>query len=514
MGIQFKHDAMVLVGFMAAAAAATSGCAADEMGNGGDPGVGLPDEACVPSTNTEGVDRRCGVWVNARVGNDGNAGTQGAPLKTIAKALVVAPSKGNRIYVCAQEFNESLLVPGGMEIYGGLDCNNGWRWIGESKKTVITAPEGETPLSFHGGGGVAILEDLHVIAKSIPPSDTGLAGRSSIAVNTSGIPLYFRRSIIEAGDGAPGAPGEAFVNESAASGQAGNFGNAACTSAMVLGGASVSNTCGTPDDRSDDSFGGAGGIGGIEAGANGTKGGPGEATNHGSGESATGRCTAGRDGANGEDGLPGAGATGFGWLFLDGYTGPLAGNGTPGKPGQGGGGGGGAKGGAGELMCPFPSTAGGPGGGSGGAGGCGGLGGKGGGAGGASIAVFAGSATAHFTDVVLKTGRGGDGGDGGEGQEGGEGGQGGPGGILSKATGLNPACSGGKGGKGGRGGKGGGGLGGHSIAVAYAVRAPDLQNTTIELGEAGVGGLGARPANNGADGVTAEIYDIEQDLGR
>ncbi|WP_438020623.1 DUF1565 domain-containing protein [Sorangium sp. So ce315] len=508
---------MVLVGFMAAAAAATSGCTSDEMGNGalgGHTGDGLPDEACVPSLNAEAVDRSCGVWVHARRGNDGNAGTSGAPLKTITKALDVARAKGKRIYLCAQEFEESVLVPGGTEIYGGLDCENGWRWIGESQKTVITAPEGETPLSFHGGSGVAVLEDLHVIAKSILPSHTGLAGRSSIAVNTSGIPLYFRRSIIEAGDGAPGAQGEAFGDDRAASGVSGNFGNPACTSATVLGGTAVSNTCGTPDERADDSRGGDGGLGGIEAGADGTRGGPGEAMNHGRGESETARCTAGKDGTNGEDGRPGAGATGFGWLFLDGYTGPLAGDGGPGKPGQGGGGGGGAKGGAGELMCPFASSAGGPGGGSGGAGGCGGLGGKGGGAGGASIAVFAGSATAHFDDVVLKTGRGGDGGDGGEGQEGGAGGQGGPGGILSKATGLNPACSGGRGGKGGMGGKGGGGLGGHSIAVAFAVRSPDLANTTIELGEAGVGGIGASPAYNGADGVTAEIYDIEQDLGR
>ncbi|WP_437737789.1 PGRS family protein [Sorangium sp. So ce1335] len=468
----------------------------------------------MPSKNAERVDASCGVWVDASTGHDGDAGIPSAPLKTIAKALDVAWTKGKRVYLCAQKFEESLLVPGGIEIYGGLDCTSNWRWIGKSEKTTITAPEGETPLSFHGGNGVAVLEDLHVIARSILPIHTGLAGRSSIAVNTSGIPLYIRRSTIEAGDGAPGALGGSFMNTPAEAGTSGNFGNAACTSATVLGGTPVSSTCGTPDDRADDSRGGSGGLGGIESGDDGTDGVPGASMNHGRGESETGRCTAGRDGEDGEEGLPGAGATGFGWLFLEGYTGPLAGDGTPGKPGQGGGGGGGAKGGAGTLMCPFASSAGGAGGGAGGAGGCGGLGGIGGGAGGASIAVFAGSATAHLEDVVLKTGRGGDGGDGGLGQDGGEGGLGGSGGILGKATGLNSACSGGNGGRGGKGGDGGGGLGGHSIAVAFAVRAPDLKNTTIEIGEAGLGGRGAGPRYDGADGVAAEIYDIEQNLGR
>ncbi|WP_437960759.1 PGRS family protein [Sorangium sp. So ce119] len=516
MGFQFKHDAVVLVGFIAVATAATSGCAADEMGNGTLGGYTedkFPNEACVPSKNIEGVDPACGVWV-ARTGDDGNAGIPSAPLETIAKALELAWHQGKRVYLCAQEFEETLLVPGGIEIYGGLHCNDNWRWIGEAEKTTITAPEGETPLSFHGGNGVVVLEDLHVIARSILPSHTELAGRSSIAMNTSGIPLYIRRSTIEAGDGAPGAPGDTFENNAAESGKSGNFGNAACTSATVLGGTPVSNTCGTPDDRSDDSRGGTGGTGGIASGADGTNGVPGESMNGGRGEAASSRCTAGEDGEDGANGAAGVGATGFGWLFLEGYTGPLAGNGAPGKPGQGGGGGGGGKGGMGALMCPFANSAGGAGGGSGGAGGCGGLGGIGGGAGGASIAVFAGSATAHFDDVVLKTGRGGDGGDGGKGQEGGEGGPGGSGGILGKASELNSACAGGHGGRGGNGGDGGGGLGGHSIAVAFAVRVPDLKNTTVSLGEAGVGGRGGRAAYNGADGVTAEIYDIEEELGQ
>ncbi|WP_437942036.1 PGRS family protein [Sorangium sp. So ce341] len=505
-----------MLGFISAAAATASGC---NLGQGDYVTIPIDDEPsdddCTPSTAEGKLASSCGLWVS-RTGHDGNAGTSGAPLKTLSKAIELSWSKGKRIYVCAEEFDEAVLVPSGHRIFGGLDCRDDWRWIGDKKKTTLTAPEGETPLKFHGGSGAStvIVEDLHVIARSIPPTHTELAGRSSIAANTSGIPVDFTRCILEAGDGAPGKEGESFASDPAEAGQPGNFGNAACTSAAVLGGAPVFNTCGTPDDREDDSRSGSGGVGSVSSGSDGGHGDPrgaeSDAENGGRGESSSRACTPGDAGADGEDGRPGAGAVGFGDVILDGYTGPLAGNGTPGKPGQGGGGGGGAKGGAGALMCPFENTAGGAAGGSGGAGGCGGLGGNGGGAGGASIAVFAGSATVFFNDVVLRTGRGGDGGDGGRGQEGGEGGQGGPGGILGEATGLNAACSGGPGGRGGRGGHGGGGLGGHSIAVAYAVRAPSLSNTTIELGEAGLGGRGGSARYNGQDGVAAEIYDIEQ----
>ncbi|WP_437282475.1 PGRS family protein [Sorangium sp. So ce375] len=508
MRIRFKIDARCL-GFIPVVAA-LSGCF-NKPDIDAVPYIedDLSDEACTPSKN-KAVSSECGVWVSSTLGHDSNAGISRAPLRTISKALQLSPDRGRRIYVCAQTFDEALLVPGGHSLFGGLDCDDGWRWIGDTKKTTLTAPEGETPLSFDNGEGAAVIEDLHVIARSIPVTHTALAGSSAIAANSSGVPVHFTRCILEAGDGAPGASGAAFVDGAAEEGMAGSFGNPACTSTGVPGGVPVDNTCGTPDDRSDDSRGGTGGTGLVASGEDGREGLPTDVMNGGKGETSARRCTAGQDGAAGVDGVPGAGATGFGSLFLDGYTGPRAGDGTPGTPGQGGGGGGGAKGGAGAQMCPFAATAGGAGGGSGGAGGCGGLGGRGGGAGGASIALFAGSAVIRLNDVVLKTGRGGNGGHGGEGQPGGEGGDGGLGGPLGEAAALNAACRGGRGGRGGQGGRGGGGLGGHSIAIAYAGFEPSLTNTSIENGEAGIGGRGASRAYDGADGVAAEIYDIDQ----
>ncbi|MGK4005023.1 PGRS family protein [Sorangium sp. So ce1036] len=501
MGIQFKIDVLAWAGFIAAVTATTTGCGADDT---------FSDEgsACVPSENEERVDGQCGIWVSVK-GDDGNAGSPGSPVRTITEAIDRAWPRGKRIYLCAQTFDEAVLVPGGYTLYGGLDCDHDWRWVGDRVKTTLTAPEGEVPLSVNGAVDYTILEDLHVLARSIDPARTDLAGASSIAVITRAVPMIVKRSTLQAGDAAPGAPGEEVASERAPAGANGNVGNAACTASTVLGGAAVTNSCGAPDDRSDDSRSGKGGTGGITSGGDGDSGGPYGPSNDGAGETETAACTPGKQGAAGIDGYAGRGATGIGLFTLEGYQGIPGEDGTPGDPGQGGGGGGGARGGAGALMCPFAASAGGAGGGSGGAGGCGGLGGRGGGAGGVSVAIAALSASTQFEDVVLITGRGGDGGDGSPGQRGGAGGDGGEGGILGKAADLNAACRGGRGGNGGTGGHGGGGLGGHSIAIAYRIREPSLDRVTITVGEAGIGGRGATAEFNGGDGVKAKIYDIE-----
>lgn len=502
MRIQFKTDVLAWVGLVASVILITTGCGAEDTFR--DDG-----SACVPSENEGRVHSNCGIWVSNR-GHDGNAGSPGAPLATITAAIDRAGPMGKRIYLCAHTFDEAVVVPsGGYTFYGGLDCDHGWRWIGDRAKTVLTAPEGMVPLSIYGPLDFTNLEDMHIMARSIDPDRADLAGASSIAVISRSVPVNVKRSILQAGNAAPGAPGEVW-REPAPSGMSGNAGNAACTGSTVFGGAAVTNTCGTPDDRSDDSRSGNGGTGGITSGGDGDGGVPGGTTwNGGAGETATTACSPGKQGAAGRDGYSGRGGRGLGLFLLEGYTGIPGGDGTPGTPGQGGGGGGGAKGGAGMLMCPFEATAGGAGGGSGGAGGCGGRGGRGGGAGGASVAIAALSARIHLEDTVLITGRGGDGGDGSPGQLGGDGGEGGDGGILGDATDLNAACRGGRGGKGGNGGWGGGGAGGHSIAIAYRTMDPSLDRVTITVGEAGIGGRGGGVDSHGGDGIKAEIYDVD-----
>ncbi|WP_437951738.1 PGRS family protein [Sorangium sp. So ce296] len=461
--------------------------------------------ACVPSENASGVADTCGVFVSSG-GDDASEGTKEAPVKTLSAALARAEKGKRRVYACAEAFEEAVEVAGSVTIYGGLDCASGWGWMGEQRKTTLTAEAGEIPLVMRGGGGEVNVrvEDVHVQARGIEAGDVTLAGASSIAAVAEEVSVELARCVLEAGDAAAGEPGAEYAVGAMRS-EDGEPGEQACSGERTFGGASVKNDCGTPEDASDDSLGGAGGIGQADIGGLGNPGTPENLANGGKGEGAA-ACTDGIAGANGTEGRPGAGATDVGDISASGYTGVAGHEGTKGSTAQGGGGGGGAKGGAGEGKCMLAESAGGASGGSGGAGGCGGAGGRGGGAGGASIALLSLNATVSFEQVTLKTGRGGAGGKGGAGQEGGEGGAGGPGGKKPEgATALNDACAGGAGGKGGAGGRGGGGRGGHAIGIAYKGAMPPTQGATIELGEAGDGGVGADAEGEGAAGVKAEV---------
>ncbi|MGK3999689.1 PGRS family protein [Sorangium sp. So ce1024] len=462
---------------------------------------------CIPSESAGAVDDVCGVFVSSS-GSDGNPATKEAPVKTLRAALALAEeSDKRRVYACAETFEEVVEVTRGVTIYGGLDCTNGWGWVGEQKKTVLTAGVGEIPLVMRGGGGEASVrvEDVHVQARGVGPDEQeAFAGVSSIAAVAEEASVELVRCVLEAGDAAAGEAGAAY-EVGAMRGAEGKPGAEACSAEIVIPGGGVNNDCGTPEDESDDSISGAGGIGQAASGGLGNPGTPEERANGGKGEGAE-VCTEGTVGADGGEGGPGAGATGLGEISASGYTGVAGSAGVKGGTAQGGGGGGGAKGGVGADKCPTEASAGGASGGSGGAGGCGGAGGRGGGAGGSSIALLSLNATVSFEEVTLKTGRGGAGGKGGEGQEGGDGGAGGPGGTTPEgATALHDACGGGAGGKGGRGGPGGGGRGGHAIGIAYKGAAPSTQGAAIELGEAGPGGAGANAEGEGAAGVRSEV---------
>ncbi|WP_437595801.1 PGRS family protein [Sorangium sp. So ce590] len=481
-------------------------CGFGEAGGGG--GGGSTPAGCVPNKSRGAVDEACGVFVAAS-GDDAAPGTKGAPVKTIQQAVARAQQDGatRRVYACAEEIEGAIELPGSVALFGGLDCTNGWGWIGETKKTEITAAEGEIPLVMRGGDGSVRVEDVHVSARAIDPSNAAARGMSSIAALAESVAVEMARCTLEAGDAADGVDGEPYA-EPALAGETGNPGMEACSAEIVVPGGVKRNECGTPDDPSDDSTGGTGGIGQLTEGGAGSPGKPiGAGGLGGMGESPL-ECTAGTAGDPGAAGEPGAGATGLGALSSSGYAGVSGTPGTPGTPAQGGGGGGGAKGGTAANQC-MPESAGGASGGSGGPGGCGGKGGSPGGPGGASIALVSLDTELTFDDVSLKTGRGGRGGNGAPGQDGGPGGLGGPGGTVPDGIDLLKAgCSGGPGGNGGSGGLGGGGLGGHSLGIAFRGTPPPAGGFTIATGEAGPGGNGA--GDSGAAGVTADTQAFAQ----
>ena len=468
-------------------------------GTGGSGGTTTIDPGCIPSSTQNAVRDDCGVFVSSSKGGDGPEydGSKGKPFATIGKAL--GSAKNGPIYLCAETFTETVQLKAGATIYGGLDCASGeWTSIGATKKSEISPEAGQVPLVLDPGVA-AMIEDVAIRAK-----DAVEPGSSSIAIiATPGAELALARCDVEAGAAKDGDTGEKFAT-SAAPGPMGNVGIEACTAAIVVPGAGVTNACDDADPN-DNSISGAGGIGQEAIGGDGSKGSPGATDNRGLGEDAT-ACTDGTPGDDGTPGTSGTGAQGTGTITAQGYAGTSGTPGDKGKPGQGGGGGGGAKGGTGAGKCADMASAGGASGGSGGSGGCGGAGGKGGQAGGASIGILSLGATLVFADVKISANNGGNGGDGGAGQLGGMGGPAGAGGSKGSAASLKDGCSGGPGGTGGSGGKGGGGLGGPSIGIAHTGEAPDIKSATITVGTPGTGGAGEGDGGNGAPGIAEPTH--------
>lgn len=472
-------------------------------------GSGGADPTCVPSTNASAVDSTCGIFASSSAGDDTNAGTKDAPVKTLAKALELAKAASAPVYACAETFEEAVTAHAGSVIYGGLSCTSGWLYVGDSKKTSI-APLGDPAtvssiaLTLSGGADKTHIEDVAVTAP-----DAMQEGGSSIAALVNGGAVDLVRCDLVAGNGMKGAPGATpsdpigpnDPNDPAIKGMDGVV---ACTGNPLAGNPGGN---GTTNALCMTSVGGIGGTGREAMGEAGTDGTPLPDPNPdqwglGGIGATVGSCKGGEDGFLGVDGAPGAGAltSSEGSLSSTGFVGAPGEAGADGSPGQGGGGGGAAKG---KLNCNGAS------GGGGGAGGCGGKGGLGGQSGGASIALASVSATVTLKEVNLSSAAGGDGGDGGDGQNGAPGGVGGLGGAP--VAGTQGACSGGQGGYGGLGGKGGGGRGGPSVGIAYTGTPPVMDGGGFPvLGQPGKGGAGADVSKDGAVGTKAETLDLSK----
>ncbi len=408
---------------------AASGCRGPAFtGFGGEP-------SCEPLDAAQ-VGEECEGAFVAAGSTAGGDGSRGAPFALLSEAIA---SGAKVIYACAGRYDEPVVVPAGVALFGGLDCDE-WRFDLEARSD-LTSPPDTIPMTLANGSGTRV-EGWRVTAR-----DAEVAGGSSVALLAHQVTAAVRRVDLIAGDardGAPGAagdPGAAGANATDASGTNAGFGGQA--------------SCG-------DAHGGNGG--------NGTNlGNPGQSGQPSQGNAGSAGCTGGGDGDDGGDGGAGENASAPGSLSESGFT--------PGAPGAAGGigvaGGGGGGGGGKQSL----------GGGGGGAGGCGGGGGRPGQSGGSSIALAAIDATLTIEDSTARVGRGGDGGAGGAGGPGGPGGDGG--------AGAGTACVGGAGGAGGAGGRGGGGAGGHAVILAYRGATPDLRGL-------GFDGLSPEQAGEGA----------------
>lgn len=417
-----------------------------------------------------------GVFVSP-LGDDNAAGTENAPVATVAKALSIARLEGKpSIFVCGGTYTARVeLSPGpGIAVYGGLGCGlpdasadassdasagaGAWTYNGELARFT---PAGEGAVLFADQlSSLSVLADLELVA-----ADAVTPGASSIAGFVRSCPaIDLQRVTLLAGRGAIGRNGDA-----------GAFADPAPTAGTNAAGGAVTCTCASGMQT----VGGNGGGGGLtpSAGGNGLPNLGGLSPKDGVGGSAG--CTAGREGADGRHGDGGLAATQNGSLTSNGFFAPNGAGGGNGGVAQGGGGGGGA------------TVSGG--GGGGGCGGCGGQAGAPGGPGGSSFALLVHQSNLRVTSCKLVASSGAHGGTGGNGQLAQDGGAPGTG-----------ACSGGTGGKGGHGGGGSGGRGGHSIAIGYVGQAPIVTTTTLTVGDAGLGGDGGTspvPANAGQGGA-------------
>ncbi|WP_437710892.1 hypothetical protein WMF45_38150 [Sorangium sp. So ce448] len=510
-----------------AGAATNTGCYSDSCADSYWCEVPPPEPSpCDGDPKTAAALDVCGVFVSEQ-GDDNSPGTKDAPVRTLQHAIGLAAhgrSHGEeatrRVYACGGLFEDAISLPQGVDIWGGRLCAGGdWSYGGpldeQNALTVIAPPVG-IPVRVLGGDDAVIPEEdatsvifgVRVVAADASASD----GKSSIAmILEHGARAIVQGSVILAGDGKDGEPGEDAPSFRAKAGVVGTDGADACTADAARGALPVVTVC----DDGIESTSGQGGDGGLETGGDGTSGLPepvGTPDNIGLGGigASSMPCTEGELGADGAPAERAAGAVEPGLLDLDGWIGVRGKDGKPGGVGQGGGGGGGGKGRDSTMnACPAGRPQRGAAGGSGGSGGCGGKGGKGGGYGGASIAIVAlqGSDLTVDASTVLGA-KGGNGGVGGTGQWGGLGWDGGLGGHGS-VTDTSRGCRGGRGGKGGRGGDAGGGLGGPSLGIgSVGASVAILQTATVKPGQAGTGGLGGNASAENTDGTGKDGIEL------
>ncbi|MCA9515895.1 MAG: hypothetical protein KC635_13205, partial [Myxococcales bacterium] len=334
--------------------------------------------------NCDGIDGTVsmGVFVAPSGTDNGLCGTQGAPCRTIAYALLKVTSQRPHVYVQAGTYAGVLDLPSYAEVYGGFDTSwvraargssghgvtvTGGGLVGDNYLTVRALNVGTSSRPVK-------LADLDVIGPNA--SGTILSrGRSSHAIYAVNAWLEVDRVGITQGNGANGAggsDGSGYSSTSRANG-GGKGGNASqglswCSTDRKGGGAGGAGTCGAS--------GGTGGQGGTKDSGSygpfgalchydatpGLQGNPTGGTCGGTGRGGCGggTCAVGGRGGDGTEshGSGGAGGTGGGadatyvtWFGGRGNTGTLGSNGGGGGGGGGGGvarGGGGGRWGAGR----------------------------------------------------------------------------------------------------------------------------------------------------------------------
>jgi hypothetical protein len=478
-----------------------------------------PDDDFVDS-NCDGIDGdvKHAVFVSPD-GFDSEEGSAPKPVQSLRRALELAKDGARDVYVCTGTYRENVVIEAPVSIYGGYDCERGWK---RTKDVAIFQAGAGLPLLVKNVDGKVRLERLAFRAPtSVKPGQSSQAAAIVGSSNVQLADVELKTGHGSAGlAGRPGGSGHRPQPASAA-------GVAAALSECTMsapayrcdvyasGGYSAAAT-----QRCAEGFemrGGRGGVGGNVWLANGEPGCllrgrdpggnglPGQyRTGDGDWQDVAADGAMGADGADGLSPALGVGALADG-LYMASNAGTDGAIGGPGLPGRGGHGGY-STGHAGDVCGPDYRV--GSGGGQGALGGCGGGGATGGGAGGGAVALVVVGSAVKITNARFVVGDGGDGAEGGTGQLGASGASGGAA-YLSTYQGQ-PGQLGGNGGQGGDGGPGGGGP---AIAVLFTGAAPEVIDAVYEIGVPGIGGQ-AFSGPNGPTGATGEVLSLDELLGK
>ena len=468
-----------------------------------------------------------GIYVSTVNGDDsadgfGPIGTGHQPVKTVSHALSVAQNTGrSTIYVSNGMYNESIDLPGGVDLLGGFDPDDWSRTILPSSSTILRGTGNKT-ISMQDATTSTVIEGFMLFGIN---TETSRQNTYTVWLYNNSAEVALSNNVIYAGYGGDGTRGADGADGS--NGQDGSDGSdAVAPFSARSGGSGGVFTCGGTDVNGGDGGGNSSspsyatqtsadnGSAGMNSGGSGGAGGydakkTSQAVYFPTGNVPFDGCD-GSDGANGSSGFRGWGASDNDGVISSGNW--VATSGSSGGAGELGRGGGGGGAGGGSEDSGGGSVAGGTGGG-GGSGGCAGQGGTGGSGGGGSFCIFVDGGTAPLiSDSTFYLGYGGNGGDGGMGGIGGTGGSGGAGGA--RLYGGGKGGNGGSGGNGGAGGGGGGGAGGISCGILIhnisetSAETYQSNNTFIggAGGKAGKGGYSmAEPGEDGVDGAVIEV---------
>lgn len=153
----------------------------------------------LPTDATCTIHEAYGVFVG-RHGKDTNQGTRREPVRTLATAIRFAMLTRRRVYVCAETFDEALLIEDGVSMFGYFDCQSDWAV--SSRRARVAPRMHEVAARTRGIVRPTRIESFEIVSPDAAPSRSsmGLVAERALA-------LSFHRTLIRAGRGGDGENG-------------------------------------------------------------------------------------------------------------------------------------------------------------------------------------------------------------------------------------------------------------------------------------------------------------------